>query len=236
MSDSYEARRRLYPRIWQSDYRLLRGLRDQVRAFASTFAGASSTVVDFGCGDKPYRPLFPATCGYVGVDIPGNPVADVTYDPTGAVPIEDDSADLVLSTQVLHKVLAFDRYLDECRRMLHPEGRILITTHGMWTFHPASGGDFFRFTQQGLEAALARSGLVVETMVPVIGSLGATIHLRQLLFNGWLQRMHLSPVAGLANIVYNLRIAAAERITPSGAALSSPVVLSAVARPDARGS
>src|SRR5437763_1651103 len=59
--------------------------------------GQDSTVLDFGCADRPYRDVFGTEVRYVGADIPGNELADIDIAPDGTVPSPDASYDLIIS-------------------------------------------------------------------------------------------------------------------------------------------
>lgn len=228
---TFENRRRVHPRLWDADYCLLRGLARAVGRFAVAHARPGMTVVDFGCGAKPYRLFFPADCHYVGVDACANPLADSVIRPDEPVPLPAASVDLIVSTQVVYLIPEYSTYLAECRRLLKPEGRLFLTTHGTWTHHPASGGDYYRFTQDGVRYILASKGFQIVELEPVVGTLGTGLHLRQLIFNSWLHRLHLRWFAALFNVLTNLRILAEDRVSPRGTRLSSPVILVCVAQP-----
>ncbi len=60
-------------------------------------------VLDVGCGDRPYEPLFAGASEVVGFDRPGNPHADL-HGSIEAIPVEDASFDVVLCLQVLEHV------------------------------------------------------------------------------------------------------------------------------------
>lgn len=229
---TFESARRLRPRIWDPDYCLLRGLADAVKGFASKHVEPGMQVIDFGCGGKPYRSLFPESSEYIGVDTCSNPYADVVIEPGEAVPLPDAVADCIISTQVVYLIPEFKPYLRECRRLLRPEGRMFITSHGTWTYHPASGGDYYRFTQDGLRHILNEAGFQVETISPIVGTLGTGLHLRQLVFNAWLRRIPFGGgVAKLLNMITNVRIIIEDKISPFGTRMSSPVIFAAIARP-----
>lgn len=229
-AQSFENRRRINPRLWHADYCLLLGLAREVRSFATTKAMSGQTVVDFGCGARPYQEFFPTGCRYLGVDAIENPHADIVVSSGGRVPLATASADLVLSTQVVYLVADYANYLAECSRLLKPGGWLLLTTHGTWTHHPASGGDYYRFTQDGVRHILTQSGFEIESLVAVVGTLGTGLHLRQLVFNRWLRRVGLGWLAVPLNIITNLRILIEDRLTPAGTRMSSPVILCALAR------
>src|SRR4051794_1811073 len=79
--------------------RRLEGLLRDLIAAADLRSG--SCVVDYGCAQQPYRGLLPEGVKYVGVDLPGNPKADVLIDDSGRVPLADGAADAGLSTHAL---------------------------------------------------------------------------------------------------------------------------------------
>jgi SAM-dependent methyltransferase len=103
-------------------------------------------VLDVGVGDRPYRDLFPDA---VGFDMPGNPHADL-HGSLEAIPVEDASFDVVLCLQVLEHVPDPGAAVRELRRVVRPGGRVLLSTHGVYPFHP-NPDDLWRWTHQGLE-------------------------------------------------------------------------------------
>jgi SAM-dependent methyltransferase len=105
-------------------------------------------VLDYGCGEMPYRSLFARSASYTGADIASNADADVIYELDEGLPLDGASFDTVLSTQVLEHVRDPPRYLAECRRVLKPTGRLLLTAPGFWNWH--GPGDWRRWTHEGL--------------------------------------------------------------------------------------
>jgi SAM-dependent methyltransferase len=107
-------------------------------------------VVDVGCGQKPYEPLFAPYAGsYVGVDPVENPRADVR----GFVedlPLPDASSDITLCIQVFEHCDDPARAASELARITAPGGRVLVSTHGVMAYHP-SPKDYWRWTHAGLE-------------------------------------------------------------------------------------
>lgn len=135
-------------------------------------------LLDFGCADLPYRSLFPADIGYVAADLPGNPAATVTINPDGTLPVESESFDAVVSTQVLEHVVDPALYLGECFRVLRPGGRLLVSTHGIFVYHP-DPVDYWRWTAAGLKHVLEGAGFVVEQTEGVIGLIAIGLQLVQ---------------------------------------------------------
>jgi len=180
---------------------------------------AGGTVVDFGCGDSPYRGLFEKKgLKYVACDL-GEP-ADVVFEIGKPIPLPDNSADVVVSFQVLEHVWELEWYLGECRRLLKPGGKFLISTHGVWLYHPHPG-DYRRWTRTGLIRELEESGFKVSKTVGLVGPLAWTLQVRLL---GVHQVLSKIPVLGSILFVpvvlwMNLRIAMEDAITPKSITL-----------------
>jgi SAM-dependent methyltransferase len=108
-----------------------------------------SRVLDVGCGDRPYEALFRGAGAIVGFDVPGNPHADL-HGSIDAIPVEDGSFDVVLCLQVLEHVPDPGAAVRELRRVVKDGGRVLLSTHGIYPFHP-NPDDLWRWTHTGLE-------------------------------------------------------------------------------------
>lgn len=139
---------------------------------------ASSRVLDYGCAEVPYRDFFPATADYVPADLPGNPRATLTLRPDGTVPAADADFDAVVSTQVLEHVADPALYLREAQRVLRPGGRLMLSTHGTFIYHP-DPEDYWRWTGAGLRKAVTDAGLRVVRLEGMIGLLPMGIQLVQ---------------------------------------------------------
>jgi SAM-dependent methyltransferase len=134
---------------------LVRWLREEaMRAHADL---GSYRLLDVGCGQKPYEPLFaPYVSSYVGVDPVDNPCAELK----GAVedlPVEDGSFEVVLCSQVLEHSDDPAKAVSELFRVTAPGGRLLLSTHGVQVYHP-SPADYWRWTHAGLEKVLRANG------------------------------------------------------------------------------
>jgi SAM-dependent methyltransferase len=127
---------------------------------AARDAGPGGRVLDAGAGEAPYRELF-AGCEYVTTDWaasvhPGARRADVIA-PLDALPLPDESFDVVVCTQVLEHVPDPGAALAELARVLVPGGRLWLTVPFVGELHEEPY-DFFRYTRHGLAALCARAG------------------------------------------------------------------------------
>jgi SAM-dependent methyltransferase len=132
--------------------------------------GSGSRILDYGCANLPYRHLFPAEAAYMGADLAGNPDAVLQLNEDGTLPVPDGGFDAILSTQVLEHVTDPGLYLRECFRVLEPGGKVLLSTHGMFVYHP-DPQDLWRWTSDGLSASLRDIGFEVTRVEGVVGLL-----------------------------------------------------------------
>lgn len=136
-------------------------------------------LIDFGCGTKPYQPLFEKyALEYIAVDLPGNKRADFYADINGKTQLPDSLADVVLSTQVLEYVAQPRKYLQECHRLLKPGGLLILSTHGYWKYHP-DPYDLWRWTGEGLRRLLKEARFQILELRGLMGLASTAIHLLQ---------------------------------------------------------
>ncbi|MCP4204047.1 MAG: class I SAM-dependent methyltransferase [bacterium] len=224
---------RLEPTWWDHQrYPLLRLRRRIERELALALEPKpGETIVDLGCGDMPYRPLFENLgCSYVGCDLEDS--AQVGIEPGVPVPLPDAAAHGVVSFQVLEHVWDLDWYLGECRRLLRADGWLLLSTHGAWLYHPHPT-DFRRWTQDGLTAELVGHGFRVESVTGVMGPLAWTTQFRLLGFRQVLRRI---PLLGrfllpLLSVVMNVRMELEDAVTPAQVRQDNACIYVVVARP-----
>jgi SAM-dependent methyltransferase len=142
-------------------------------------------VLDVGCGDRPYERLLSGAAEIVGFDVPGNPHADL-HGSIDAIPVPDASFDVVLCLQVLEHVPDPAAAVRELGRAVRPGGRVLLSTHGVYPYHP-NPDDLWRWTHDGLDRLFRDNGDWSSlTVQPGAGS-AATVsmlmaHLIDLLF------------------------------------------------------
>lgn len=207
--------RRLKPRIWDTDWLMLRGMAKVIGAHISEHVQAGDRVLDFGCGDMPYQQLAEAKgAHYSGADF-GNH-ADISISSDGVLPTQDALFDVILSIQVLEHVRDLDTYFAEIRRVLKPEGRLILSTHGTWLYHPHPE-DHWRWTRTGLELLIRRSGFEVVQMDSIVGPLATTTMIRLTGFSFFLNRIPIfgAAVAAALAMIMNIRGLVEDAVTPS---------------------
>ncbi len=226
-----EGHRRLRPRLWDTDWLVLRGMRREIDRFAGIIATPGVLVLDFGCGTEPYAPLFTARgTQYTGADFGG--VAEVDVDESGRlVDVSDGSFDVVVSFQVLEHVRDLDMYFGEIRRVLRPGGRLLLSTHGTWFYHPQPE-DHRRWTRQGLTAELGAHGFELSECRAVVGPLAYSTILRMTMIAHVLRAVPIAgpAVAGGVTILANARARLEDAITPAGVAQDNACVYVTLSR------
>jgi SAM-dependent methyltransferase len=227
---TFEQQRRLQPRLWDTDWLVLRGMHRVIDNLAGRIASAGQVALDFGCGAEPYAPLF-TTRGvdYVGADMGGGHPVSISAD--GRLTAADRSADLVVSFQVLEHVRDLDMYMAEAARVLRPDGQMLLSTHGTWLYHPHPE-DHRRWTREGLIGDLAVRGFEVTECVPVVGPLAWTTMVRLTCFAVALRRIPVvGPLlAGAIAVVMNLKAALEDRVTPGWVTKDNACVYVTVSR------
>jgi SAM-dependent methyltransferase len=141
------------------------------RAFRGNTSLLKGRVIDLGCGTSPYKKdILEAGNEYVGVDwdnsvhdIAPDVIADLTMD----LPFENDTADSLISFQVMEHLARPLFFLNECHRILKPGGVLMLSVPFQWRVHEAPH-DYFRYTNFGL-AYLFREAGFTEFSISELG-------------------------------------------------------------------
>jgi SAM-dependent methyltransferase len=212
---SENAQRRKSPRIYDTDWMVLRQMRrDIASALATVTSKTPQSLIDLGCGSQPYRDLIEAQgLSYRGADLGTS--ADIEIAPSGHVSAPDASADIISSFQVLEHVRDLDLYLAEAHRMLRTGGSLLLSTHGNWLYHPHPE-DHRRWTRTGLILDIETRGFAVQSCVPIVGPLAWTGLMRLTSYAFVLRKIPLigRGLAGIFATLMNIRAMMEDAITP----------------------
>jgi SAM-dependent methyltransferase len=163
-----------------------RGLLRGIRKFAPKLEG---TLLDFGCGSKPYRELFTVK-EYIGVDMEQTGHAhlkeerrsiDVFYDGK-TIPFGNEHFDCVFSSEVFEHVFNLDDMLDEINRVVKPGGLALFTVPFVWNEHEVPY-DFGRYSAFGLHHLMQKHGFEVIELYK-------TTHFAEVLTQLWMLYLH----------------------------------------------
>ncbi|WP_276248643.1 bifunctional 2-polyprenyl-6-hydroxyphenol methylase/3-demethylubiquinol 3-O-methyltransferase UbiG [Haladaptatus sp. YSMS36] len=142
--------------IWNRNHHLNKQFHPYIRAFARNCVG---TVLDIGCGTKPHMDWFEDVDEYIGLDVyaEGN---SVDFLASGMeLPVQSNSIDYVVSTQVLEHLPDPSEFFTEVHRVLKAGGQAFISTNQMYPLHEIPN-DYFRFTRYGLRELTKSSGMI----------------------------------------------------------------------------
>ncbi|RYD98296.1 MAG: class I SAM-dependent methyltransferase [Sphingobacteriales bacterium] len=149
------------PHITYPLYLIRHRLLQSLKMFIPRFKGR---VLDFGCGVKPYEPLFEVT-EYIGVDYAGegetypkNKV-DFLYDGK-TLPFADEHFDGVFTTEVAEHIFNLPEILIEVHRVIRPGGLLLLTCPFTMPEHEMPN-DYARYTSVSIKYVLEQSGFSV---------------------------------------------------------------------------
>src|SRR3546814_1646938 len=106
-------------------------------------------------------------------------------------------ADIVLSNQVLEHVDSPQGYLEEARRLMKPDGVLLLSTHGYWFYHPTPN-DYWRWTSAGLRKTMEASGFEIVEFTGIMGLISSGLQL----FQDGRSEEHTSELQSLMRISY----------------------------------
>ncbi|MGE4440331.1 MAG: glycosyltransferase [Desulfomicrobium sp.] len=123
------------------------------------------TILDVGCGQMPYKEFIlnanPKIKKYIGLDFAYGKYAtlnqpDITWDGNN-IPLEDNSVDCAMATEVLEHCPNPLATLKEIRRALRPDGVFFFTVPFLWPLHDTPH-DHYRYTPFSLKRLLTESG------------------------------------------------------------------------------
>ncbi len=148
----------------------------------------SGTLLDIGCGTKPYQSFYPHT-DYLGIDWPHNlhkshpeAYADAQY-----IPFATATFDTVVCTEVIEHLPEPALALQNIARVLRPGGHLILSAPFVHVLHEVPF-DFFRFTPIGLQHLVKGAGFEVVNTWARGGVLSVLISLWGRYLMGFLRR------------------------------------------------
>lgn len=161
---------------------------DALVSVSALFVGS---VLDVGCGMKPYQQHLGARAAkWMGIDFQATASGPSRADVFGSaieLPFKTDSFDVVLSTQVLEHVPEPGTLIREAHRVLRPGGHMVLTAPQTNPLHEEPH-DYFRFTCYGLRHLAELCGLEVLETRPLGGAI-ATVGQMVIWHMSWLRRI-----------------------------------------------
>lgn len=187
-----------------------RGSRLNATLLAQAFSRAiplhcAGRLLDLGCGQVPlygmYRPHVQEIC-CIDWDSSAHSLThvDMSCDLNEPLPLENESYDTILLSDVLEHIFEPRRLLAEMSRVLRPGGNLLMSVPFMYWIHEAPH-DYFRYTEFALRRMAKERGMKVVVLEPIggavdvladiIGKAGSRLPLGGLGVGGLLQRLAL---------------------------------------------
>ncbi len=130
------------------------------------------SILDVGCGDRPYMRFVPKACRYVAIDQRGlsedfkmERYPEVIYYSGLTFPVADAAFDSLFHTEVLEHVYETSGFLKECHRVLKPDGEMFFTVPFQARYH-FQPHDYFRYTPAALQRMLADAGFADVAVAP----------------------------------------------------------------------
>jgi SAM-dependent methyltransferase len=148
------------------------------------------TVLDVGCGLKPYQWMLGENADrWFGIDFRETPSGRSAADVFGSalqLPFASAMFDVVLSTQVLEHVPDPEALLKEAQRVLKPGGHLVLTAPQTNPLHEEPH-DYYRYTCHAIRYLSDRAGLEVLEVRPLGGAI-ATIGQMVVWHLSWVRR------------------------------------------------
>lgn len=179
------------PNLFHPFYFVRKGLYNAIKKYAGELQGS---LMDFGCGSKPYISLF-KTAEYIGVDYHGeghnheNEEIDVFYDGK-KIPFPDGRFNAVFTSEVFEHLFNLEEILPELHRVMKPGGKMLITCPFVWNEHEIPN-DYARYTRFALAHLLEKHGFNI-LKIDKSGTFVTTIFQMIVVYN----RQYILPLFG----------------------------------------
>lgn len=165
-----------------------------------------NSVLEVGCGLKPYRYLIPKGVQYCGIDWKGSGShfhyhdPDTIYYDGSNFPLENESFEYVFHTEVLEHVFDINQFLKECYRVLSKSGKMFFTIPFSARNHYIPY-DYWRLTPASLEKLLSQAGFAHIFIKPRGSDIIVAIMKINILFARVVMRSIQNPILRVINKV-----------------------------------
>lgn len=150
--EDYILRIKNHPRLYDPIYIVNRqsklAIEKFVRTASSIYKNKNMTLIDIGCGTKPYKKLFSTRTNYIGVDVVSNDPKDIISEAWN-IPQKSNTADIVISTFSLEHIAMIEKTTKEITRLLKKKGLLFVIVPFVYPEHEAPN-DFWRFSQYSI--------------------------------------------------------------------------------------
>jgi len=150
-------------------------------------AYSKGKLLDIGCGNKPYEPLFEGKISeYLGCDViqSSRNCVDVICE-ANKIPLDAGSFETIISTQTIEHVADNNGLVSEAARLLKKDGYFILSGPMYWYLHEEPY-DFFRFTKYGFRYLLEKNGFKVVEIIPNGGKWALAGQIFMHTFPNWL--------------------------------------------------
>ena len=165
---------RTVPGVWHENY----WFRRHEAAYGFACDVVRGRVIEVGCGEGYGTAMLARGAELLGVDYDTvavthaartYPMAHFVRANLAALPVRSGSCDAVVTLQVIEHVWNHPEFVRECRRVLRPEGVLLVTTPNRLTFSPGLDAPVnpfhtHEFTAAELVDLLVASGFEIDSV------------------------------------------------------------------------
>lgn len=150
-----------------------------LREVIHTASYAKGKLLDVGCGEKPYLPIFsPRVKSYIGLDLPSTTHNHTNIEVFGdacSLPFPSNTFDTLLCTEVLEHIRNPEQAIKEFYRVLKNDGKLILSAPQTYQLH-GDPYDFYRFTKDGLIELLGKwPGFQIKYINPIGGTMDFAI-------------------------------------------------------------
>jgi SAM-dependent methyltransferase len=129
-------------------------------------------LADIGCGSKPYKSIASKYfTEHVGIDhaVTAHDKSEINIESDAySIPVESESFETVLCTDVLEHLEEPDKAIQEAYRILKNDGIAIYTVPLIWHLHEEPR-DFYRYTRYGLKYLFEKNHFKIIELVALSG-------------------------------------------------------------------